>query len=65
MDVTFFAVSSPDLLSYLVGESEKSVAALFAVARARSPSLIFIDEVQLTLRAQCPYNIPSLIIITI
>ena len=40
----FFAVKGPELLSPYVGDAEKAVAALFARARASSPSLVFFDE---------------------
>ncbi|KAF4729810.1 Katanin p60 ATPase-containing subunit A-like 2, partial [Perkinsus olseni] len=44
-DVTFFSVSAPALTSRWHGEDEKMVRDLFTVARARAPSVIFMDEV--------------------
>uniref|UniRef100_A0A8C5FHI0 microtubule-severing ATPase n=1 Tax=Gadus morhua TaxID=8049 RepID=A0A8C5FHI0_GADMO len=44
-NATFFNISAASLTSKYVGEGEKLVRAMFAVARELQPSVIFIDEV--------------------
>lgn len=42
---TFIAVTSSNILSKWLGDSEKAVTCLFELARKRKPCVVFIDEV--------------------
>ena len=44
-NATFFCVSSVDLVTKWQGESERRIQAMFESARARKPSIVFIDEI--------------------
>ena len=49
---TFFSISASALTSKWVGEGEKMVRALFAVAKVHQPAVVFIDEIDSLLTAR-------------
>jgi SpoVK/Ycf46/Vps4 family AAA+-type ATPase len=49
---TFFSVSASSLTSKWIGEGERMVRTMFAAARWRQPSVVFIDEIDSLLTAR-------------
>ena len=52
IQATFFSISASSLTSKWIGEGEKMVRILFAVAQALQPTVIFIDEIDSILSAR-------------
>lgn len=52
INATFFSISASSLTSKWIGEGEKMVRVLFAVAGCCQPSVIFIDEIDSILSAR-------------
>ncbi|KAI9832717.1 MAG: AAA+-type ATPase [Phylliscum demangeonii] len=50
--LNFLAVKGAELLNMYVGESERALRAVFAKARAASPSIIFFDEIDAIARSR-------------
>ena len=45
LNVTYFRISAPEIVSGMSGESEGRIRELFAAASAAAPSIIFMDEI--------------------
>ena len=51
-DCTFFSISASSITSKWVGDAERIMRTLFNLAREKSPSIIFIDEIDSLLTAR-------------
>lgn len=56
INATFFNVPISELVSRYVGDSERIISTLYEVAREKSPSVIFIDEIEALLRTREDHN---------
>ncbi len=45
LNVTFFKISAPEIVSSMSGESESRLRDLFSIASSSAPSIIFMDEI--------------------
>jgi SpoVK/Ycf46/Vps4 family AAA+-type ATPase len=45
LGASFFSVGLNDILDMYIGKSEQNLSSLFGMARARTPSVLFIDEI--------------------
>jgi ribosome biogenesis ATPase len=45
LNVTFYKISAPEIVSSMSGESESRLRDLFSVASSTAPSIIFMDEI--------------------
>ena len=45
LDIPFFKVAAPEIISGMSGESEEKLRALFRAAKRAAPSIVFIDEI--------------------
>lgn len=52
VNATFYSVSASNIMSKYVGEAEKTVRALFELARRNTPAVIFLDEIDSLLSAR-------------
>ncbi|CAH2208141.1 jg22522, partial [Pararge aegeria aegeria] len=44
LNVSFMSVKGPELLNMYIGQSEENVRKVFEAARASSPCIVFLDE---------------------
>ena len=52
IESTFFSISASSITSKYVGDAERTMRTLFALAREKAPSIIFIDEIDSLLTAR-------------
>lgn len=63
-DLNFIAVKGADILSMYLGESERALREIFRKARAASPSIIFLDEIDAIGASRKPSSHSNLHVLT-
>jgi spastin len=48
----FFSISASSVTSKYLGEGEKLIKALFSIARAKQPAVVFFDEIDALMSAR-------------
>lgn len=53
LGLNFFSIKGPEIYSKWIGESEKSIKEIFSKAKSKTPSIVFIDEIDAISKKRC------------